>query len=166
MKTCYKCKLLKDFLNFYPEKGNKSGYASYCKKCDAEHIKQRRLNKDIKAKDSATKKRWYLRNRVRMIANSQLWAENNRARSNATKKKYETSKVKRAPEWLTDIDFERIETQYRLAEILTKLHNEPWHVDHIIPLQGKIVSGLHVPSNLQVIRGRDNCSKNNTFFLG
>jgi len=163
MKTCFKCKLLKNFSDFYPEKGNASGYASYCKECNNEYAKKRRLNKDIKAKDSDKKKQWYLRNKQRIVANIRIWVKNNRARSNATKKKYELAKTKRTPAWLTPVDFERIETQYKLAEILTKLHNEPWHVDHVIPLQGKKVSGLHVPSNLQVIKGGNNCSKSNKF---
>ena len=39
-----------------------------------------------------------------------------------------------------------------------------WHVDHIIPLQGKIVSGLHVVDNLQVIPGSENSRKGNRFY--
>ena len=40
-----------------------------------------------------------------------------------------------------------------------------WHVDHIIPLQGKNVSGLHVFSNLRVIPGEENVKKSNKYHV-
>lgn len=79
----------------------------------------------------------------------------------ATKAKRRAAKLQRTPAWLTPIDFERIKNVYRLAELQTKITGELWHVDHIIPLQGKLVSGLHVPANLQAIRAFENVSKNN-----
>lgn len=95
-----------------------------------------------------------------------VYKKANPAKVTAWNAKRKAAKIQRTPKWLSDIDLERIETQYRLAEILTRLHNKPWHVDHIIPLQGKLVSGLHVPNNLQVLIGSENCSKQNNFVLG
>jgi hypothetical protein len=77
--------------------------------------------------------------------------------------KRKAAKLQRTPSWLTEIDYERIGNEYKLACILTKVTGSAWHVDHIIPLQGKMVSGLHVPSNLRVLPAKDNISKSNTF---
>lgn len=87
----------------------------------------------------------------------------NRAKYNAWNMQYHASKKNRTPLWLSDIDKERIQNEYKLAEILCKVTGGRWAVDHIIPLQGKNVSGLHVPSNLRVIMASHNSSKSNRF---
>lgn len=73
------------------------------------------------------------------------------------------AKLKRIPKWLTKEDHDKIKAIYKRANTLTDFTGEKWEVDHIIPLQGKKVSGLHVPSNLRVILKSENASKNNTF---
>lgn len=76
---------------------------------------------------------------------------------------YKTSKIRRKPSWLTENDLWMIKEAYQLAVLRTKVTGIKWHVDHIIPLRGKIVSGLHVPTNLRVITASENRQKSNHF---
>jgi hypothetical protein len=69
----------------------------------------------------------------------------------------------RTPVWLSPFDRLKIKCYYSVAAMLARNNGEPWHVDHIVPLQGKLVSGLHVPNNLQFLRGVDNIRKKNKF---
>lgn len=77
--------------------------------------------------------------------------------------KRRVSKKYRTPKWLTADDFWMIEQAYELAALRKKLFGFDWHVDHIIPLNGELVSGLHVPLNLQVIPWFENVRKHNKF---
>jgi hypothetical protein len=83
----------------------------------------------------------------------------------ARTQKYQASKNNRTPNWLGVDELWMIEQAYELAALRTKLFGFVWHVDHVIPLQGKLVSGLHTPYNLQVIPARDNQSKANRFSI-
>ncbi len=72
-------------------------------------------------------------------------------------------KLQRTPRWVDCEEKWLIKEVYALAALRTKQFEFSWHVDHIVPLQGHYVSGLHVPENLQVIPGVDNISKCNKY---
>jgi len=83
--------------------------------------------------------------------------------TNASASKRRAALLQRIPIWQTEFDELKIKCIYSVAAMLSRVNNEPWTVDHIIPLQGKIVSGLHVPSNLQLMRARENEAKRNKY---
>lgn len=163
---CYSCGASREDADF-PTRGNK------CKKCLSVY------NAAYRAKNSERisqyKKKWVQVNRNKKAMQDKRWAETNRERSNAHKKrwnkanagvklaldrKYKASKAKRAPAWLDSADHAEMEFTYIWCNALRSCGLD-YHVDHIIPLQGKVVSGLHVPWNLQVIPAAENLSKHN-----
>jgi hypothetical protein len=83
---------------------------------------------------------------------------NHKVRYVAAARKREAEKLQRTPPWA---DLKKIEEFYALAARLTKETGIKHHVDHIYPLRGKTVSGLHVHTNLQVIPALDNLKKSN-----
>jgi hypothetical protein len=95
------------------------------------------------------------------LVNKRKYQKNNMPKINAAVAKRKSALLQRTPVWLGEDDLWLIEQAYELAALRTKLFGFKWHVDHIYPLQGKIVSGLHVPENLRVIPWRDNLRKGN-----
>jgi hypothetical protein len=91
------------------------------------------------------------------------WAMNNQDKIIANIAKRRAAKMQRTPNWLTEEHRKQIEHIYleaKMREIETGVRH---HVDHIIPLQGKLVSGLHVPNNLCVIPATENIRKRNYY---
>jgi hypothetical protein len=74
--------------------------------------------------------------------------------------KRKADKLLRSPPW---VDWDALRRPYLKAQALTEVTGIVHHVDHIVPLRGRTVSGLHVPWNLQVIPGVDNLRKHNKF---
>jgi hypothetical protein len=107
--------------------------------------------------------RWRDSNPERAAEISRKSRQKHKARTNANKAAYRAGKSNRTPLWLSEFDKLKIKCIYSIATMLTRVNKEPWHVDHIIPLHGKFVSGLHVPSNLWFIKGEENRIKNNKF---
>jgi 5-methylcytosine-specific restriction endonuclease McrA len=122
----------------------------------------------IKAKQD-----YYARNKVDVIARAQARTV---AQKNTYKKKYKVANpdlykelvsVRRrrfrdaTPPWLSAKQKLEIRFHYRLAIALSRSTKIPHAVDHIIPLQGESVCGLHVPWNMEVITQEENLKKSN-----
>ena len=77
--------------------------------------------------------------------------QENRSLVTSYKAKYRAAKRQATPKWLTREQENQIRSVYAEARRLTLETGTPYEVDHIVPLAGKIVSGLHVPWNLRAI---------------
>lgn len=64
------------------------------------------------------------------------------------------------PAWA---DFDAINKIYKQAKRLEKIDGIKRHVDHVIPIMGKAVCGLHVAENLQILTAQENIAKRNIF---
>jgi len=80
---------------------------------------------------------------------------------NAATSQYRAAKSQSIPGWLTAGHRQEMAHFYRRAEQLTLETGLPYQVDHIVPLRGLVVCGLHVPWNLQVITKTENVRKSN-----
>ena len=174
MKQCPKCREVKSFETFYASSTHKTGYASWCKPCESERSKAKNIaNREHRL---AKAKEWQEANKDRHRASIQVWRESNKERyanyfvkyreenrgaCNAKWMRREAARKQRTPVWLTNEMHKKIEVEYKLAAWCSKVMGEDYHVDHVVPLQGKTVSGLHVPWNLRVILGKENRMKSN-----
>jgi hypothetical protein len=114
----------------------------------------------------------YQANRERSLAAAKVYGEANRERlvalrkafhlehpwkKTAANKKRKLTKQRATPPWA---DSEKINAIYAEAAFMRSLGVDV-HVDHILPLKGKTVSGLHTHDNLQLLLAKDNLSKSN-----
>lgn len=133
-------------------------------KIRAKALRHRAKNIDIiRIKDRESSKAYREANKEKVATSKLKYAQENKHIINAAVARRKAAKLERTPGWLTEFDKLKIKCLYSIAAMLTRENKEPWHVDHIIPLQGGLVSGLHVPSNMQVMRGIENVSKKNKF---
>ena len=91
------------------------------------------------------------------------YARKNRGVINAAVARRKSAKLQRTPAWLTEEHRWMVKEIYDLAALRTEMLGFQWHVDHIVPLQGELVSGLHVPWNMRVIPAIENIRKKNKF---
>jgi len=130
----------------------------------AERTKKYRQENADKVKE--VQKNYLEKNAEKVLARQKTYRENNKPLRTALERKRQAAKIHRTPAWLTDSDKLRMACLYQLSAMRTRESGQEWHVDHIIPLQGRLVSGLHVPSNLRVVTAVENRQKYNNFIEG
>lgn len=125
-------------------------------------------------------RKWYQDNREHHLEYNRKWREKNRERYLEYNREYARKWSKENPDKCNaknanrraaklqrtyDGFEEELELAYKWASDISEFLDSPgWsHVDHIVPLQGDIVSGLHVPHNLEVVPAEENLSKGNRF---
>lgn len=148
-----------------PEKKREAARRYRAKYLEKERARKREYMADRYPADKAAEacRRWREKNPEYFLqpehtVRSQQWKKANPARTNANTRKRELTKRRACPPW---VDHTAILKVYSEAARLTAETGVLHHVDHIIPLTGKSVNGLHVSWNLQVIPATDNLRKSN-----
>ena len=175
MKTCTKCDTAKE-INMFHKGNNADGYRTWCKSCVSVYKKQYKIDNAERVKkiqqaydavQNPLRKEYfqqrYINKKEHILTVASAYRKANLHKNAAKEAKRRTAKLNRTPAWLTEDDHWMIEQAYELAALRTKMFRFGWEVDHVLPMQGKIVSGLHVPTNLQVIPATLNKQKNNRY---
>lgn len=108
---------------------------------------------------AARSRRWYLANKKKADAASKKWIEDNPGRVNARAARLRAELLQRTAPWA---DLELIDDVYSLARVFRD-DGLRIDVDHVVPLRGKRVSGLHTHHNLRLLGSTENKSKSNRF---
>lgn len=174
MKICVRCKAEKNENGFYSDNRMPGKFRAKCKSCMREIQKiddsrpERKLahklyHNEDRGRNARRKYEMTEKGKVARSAINKRYRScpKKRAKCTALFAKYRFAKVKATPEWLTKGDFELMDMKYELASYLTIETGIRWTVDHIVPLQGDNVCGLHVPWNLRVIPSSENSGKSN-----
>ena len=124
---------------------------------------QQKWNQKNKEKLRLAAAKWRDTNKEKARLTCREWKKANPAKHTALQMKRKAAKLQRTPAWANLI---AIEEFYHRAALRSQLERVPYQVDHIVPLQGEFVSGLHVENNLQVITAAENAAKGNRYICG
>lgn len=167
MKICSKCNIAQHVSNFTKKKDSKDGFSNICKVCKKKYDKERRKDTKFlkKEKERLQKydrkeylKNWRFENRKHIQLYEKTYRLSNRSLLNSKNARWRAARKQACPSWA---DLDKIKVLYEKAKWLESLTGLKYHVDHIIPLQGENVCGLHCWNNLQILEQSVNCSKGN-----
>ena len=186
-KICKRCDKEKSSLKYGKDPKFKDGTNSICKECistqrstfyanNKDRLKRtarevynpeaKKIYREKNAEKSrAYAKAYHLQNsdRINEGQRKRYYTEDGKASAVARVAKRRAVKLKATPEWVLNNEDEmwKIRQFYVHAKEQEELTGVKFHVDHIIPLQGKTVCGFHCVDNLQIITAHENLSKNN-----
>lgn len=126
----------------HPERNKK-----VCRKWYYSNVERARASARASGQKNARRRSSYLK------AYMPIYAIRNRGRLNANAAAYRAARLQQTPKWA---DLNAIREFYAACP-------PGFHVDHIVPLRGRLVRGLHVLENLQYLPARDNLVKGNRF---
>lgn len=172
-KYCPKCKTFKLLICFGKWSHRKSGLYPYCKECvkvinkyhaeknkDARRKREKEYIKKNPEKRLETVRRWHKNNAEHMKeyrkARRPIDRERERLipkyKNNAKEHKRRASIKQAIPKWYNETE---------VTAFFAEAEKLGFTVDHIIPIQSKIVCGLHVQNNLQFLTFSENAAKGN-----
>jgi hypothetical protein len=184
LKTCSKCREQKHVSAFSADRYRADGLCVRCKACrktnyeatkpqvaetsrryyvankethDARSTAYYYANRDRQAKRMA---KWYIDNKELVMQNVAAYLAARPGFSAAVRAKRRAQEIRATPPWA---DLDAIKEIYAEAARISRETGIPHHVDHRIPLQGRLVCGLHVEGNLQILPAKNNLSKGNKF---
>lgn len=128
------------------------------KPCKNGHLTKRLVRKCVCVLcKKEERKSWKKRNPEKRSEERSKWKKNNLDKMNSYNAKRKAAKIQRTPTW---VNYEDVAMWYEVATVLSR-SGVNFDVDHVVPLQGDTVSGLHVQNNVQVLPAYLNRSKNN-----
>jgi hypothetical protein len=136
LKRCVGCTEIKEPTYFNRDSNKFDGLSCYCKHCC-----------------SVYKKKYALLRPEKIIEYRLISYNKNSSYYKFKAAKYRATKLRATPIWASLLAIQDIYTTCP----------EGYHVDHIVPLQGALVCGLHCEFNLQHLPAKENLSKGNTY---
>lgn len=170
-KECSRCSTVKLAAAFHKNVRCRGGLDAWCKDCHREYARHR-IAKDRRkhaeksanwraknpAKARETWRKHHEANKSERAAFHKAWAEANRDLRRNVGSRYRAALLQAIPSWA---NAEKIAAVYKRAMEVERATGKKHQVDHIVPLQSKIVCGLHCEANLQVLTASQNASKKN-----
>jgi hypothetical protein len=140
VQICRNCGLEKDLSEFGKDKRLKLEHKYFCKSC-------------MSTKYNNTRKIWKSKNKDKVKQQNRKYKNKHRKELSFRESLRQAFKIKATPKWA---NLNNIKEIYKNCP-------KGYQVDHIIPLRGKDVSGLHVENNLQYLTASENSRKSNRY---